>query len=156
MPKASAGLLPYRRRGNRLEVFLVHPGGPFWTDKDTHAWSIAKGEIEANESPDAAARREFAEETGLACDGPTLPLTARRQPGGKTVHAWAVETDCDPDAVRSNAFRMEWPPRSGKVAAFPEIDRAAWFDIATAREKIHEGQVGFLDELEARLTADSV
>lgn len=155
MPQASAGLLPYRRRGGTIEVFLVHPGGPFWAAKDRHAWSIAKGEAEPDESLPHAARREFAEETGFGCAGPTLCLTARRQPGGKVVHAWAVAANCDPHAVRSNSFRLEWPPRSGRLREFPEVDRAAWFDIATAREKIHEGQIGFLDELEARLTATS-
>jgi predicted NUDIX family NTP pyrophosphohydrolase len=155
MPQTSAGLLPYRRRGGAIEVFLVHPGGPFWAAKDRHAWSIAKGEVEPDESLLHAARREFAEETGFDCAGPTLSLTARRQPGGKVVHAWAVAADCDPHALRSNRFRLEWPPRSGRVREFPEVDRAAWFDIATAREKIHEGQIGFLDELEARLTATS-
>jgi predicted NUDIX family NTP pyrophosphohydrolase len=155
MPQASAGLLPYRRRGGAIEVFLVHLGGPFWAAKDRHAWSIAKGEVEPDESLLHAARREFTEETGFDCAGPTLSLTARRQPGGKVVHAWAVAADCDPHALRSNSFRLEWPPRSGRVREFPEVDRAAWFDIATAREKIHEGQIGFLDELEARLTATS-
>jgi len=153
MPRASAGLLPYRRQDERIDVFLVHPGGRFWAGKDEHVWSIAKGEVEPLESLLAAARREFSEETGLHCQGSIIPLTARRQPGGKVVHAWAVETDCDAGAIRSNAFRLEWPPHSGQIQQFPEIDRAAWFDIATAREKIHEGQVGFLDELEARLKA---
>lgn len=153
MAKISAGLLPWRRRGGRVEVFLVHPGGPFWASKDTHAWSIAKGEVEPGEDLAAAARREFAEETGLDCDGPVMALGERRQPGGKIVHAWAVAAEPDPEAVRSNSFRMEWPPRSGRERAFPEVDRAAWFDLATAREKIHKGQVAFLDALAERLGA---
>ncbi len=151
MARTSAGLLPWRRRGGRVEVFLVHPGGPFWAKKDAHAWSIAKGEVEPGEDLADAARREFAEETGLACDGPVMALGERKQPGGKVVHAWAVEAEPDPDAVRSNSFRMEWPPRSGRERAFPEVDRAAWFDLATARQRIHKGQAGFLDALEASL-----
>jgi predicted NUDIX family NTP pyrophosphohydrolase len=146
MPKRSAGLLLYRRRDG-LEVFLVHPGGPFWAGKDAHAWSIPKGEIAEGEDPLQAARREFAEETGLAIDGRFVVLTPRRQPGGKIVHAWAVEADCDPAAVRSNSFTLEWPPRSGRMQEFPEIDRAAWFPLAVAREKSHKGQVALLDEL---------
>ena len=134
-----------------MEVFLVHPGGPFWARKDAHAWSVAKGEVEPGEDLEDAARREFREETGLACEGPTVPLGARKQPGGKTVHAWAVAAEPDPDAVRSNTFRMEWPPRSGRERDFPEVDRAAWFDLATAREKIHKGQVAFLDALAEHL-----
>lgn len=151
MPKLSAGLLPYRRRGRRLEVFLVHPGGPFWASRDAQAWSIAKGEPEAGEALVDAARREFREETGLACDGPLLALPPAPQPGGKVVHAWAIEADLDAGAVRSNSFRMEWPPGSGEVRAFPEIDRAAWFDLATARRKIHRGQAALLDALAERL-----
>ncbi|MGE0116926.1 MAG: NUDIX domain-containing protein [Dongiaceae bacterium] len=153
MPKQSAGLLLYRRRDG-LQVFLVHPGGPFWAGKDAHAWSIPKGEIAEGEDPLQAARREFAEETGLAVDGRFLPLTPRRQPGGKIVHAWAVEADCDPAAVRSNSFALEWPPRSGRMQEFPEIDRAAWFPLAVAREKIHKGQAALLDELETSVGSE--
>lgn len=151
MPKLSAGLLPYRRRGGRVEVFLVHPGGPFWAKKDQHAWSIAKGEVEPDEALLDAARREFTEETGLECAGATMPLTPRRQSSGKIVHAWAIEADYDPEAIRSNTFALEWPPRSGRIREVPEIDRAAWFDLAAARQKIHKGQIGFLDELQERL-----
>lgn len=151
MPKISAGLLPYRRRDGRLEVFLVHPGGPFWAKKDEHAWSVPKGEADPGEDLLAAAHREFAEETGLACDGPALALTPVRQRGGKTVHAWAVEAELDPDQVRSNTFELEWPPRSGRLQDFPEVDRAAWLGLAEARRKIHKGQVELLDELAAQL-----
>lgn len=153
MPKTSAGLLPYRWHDGRLEVFLVHPGGPFWARKDAHAWSIAKGEAEPEEDLLAAARREFAEETGLSIEGAAMVLTPLRQPGGKLVHAWAIEADLDASSIRSNAFPLEWPPRSGRIRAFPEVDRAGWFDLPDARRKIHEGQAGFLDDLEERLRA---
>ena len=115
MPKTSAGLLPYRWRDGRVEVFLVHPGGPFWANKDAHAWSVAKGEVEQNEDLLDAARREFAEETGLTMAGPFLPLTPLRQTSGKLVHVWAIEADVDSSTVRSNLFPLEWPPRSGNV-----------------------------------------
>jgi predicted NUDIX family NTP pyrophosphohydrolase len=151
MTKTSAGLLPYRRRDGRLEVFLVHPGGPFWAHKDTHAWSVAKGEIEPDEDLLRAAHREFLEETGLALTGPALPLAPLRQNAGKSVHVWAIEADVDPSAVRSNAFELEWPPRSGRLRAFPEVDRAAWFGLAEARSKIHKGQVGLLSDLQRQL-----
>jgi predicted NUDIX family NTP pyrophosphohydrolase len=151
MPKTSAGLLPFRWRATRLEVFLVHPGGPFWTKKDQHAWSIAKGEVEPEEDLLATARREFAEETGLSIDGPTIRLTPLRQTGGKLVHAWAIEADLDAASIRSNLFAIEWPPRSGRIREFPEVDRASWFELHEARRRIHKGQIGFLDELEARL-----
>lgn len=151
MPKISAGLLLYRWRDGRLEVFLVHPGGPFWAKKDEHAWSIPKGEPGAGEDLLAAARREFTEETGLACSAPALALTPIRQKGGKVVHAWAVEAELDPGQVRSNSFELEWPPRSGRTQSFPEVDRAAWIDLAEARRKVHKGQVGLLDELAGRV-----
>jgi predicted NUDIX family NTP pyrophosphohydrolase len=147
----SAGLLPYRRRDGRLEVFLVHPGGPFWANKDMHAWSVAKGEVEAGEDLLDAARREFLEETGLALAGPVVPLTPVRQAGGKLVHVWAIEADVDPSAIRSNSFPLEWPPRSGRIRQFPEVDRAAWFDLDQARTKIHKGQVALLCELPRKL-----
>jgi predicted NUDIX family NTP pyrophosphohydrolase len=152
MPKESAGLLLFRRRAQGLEVFLVHPGGPFWARKDEHAWSIPKGEFTAEERPLTAARREFTEETGLSVDGTFIALPPRKQPGGKIVHAFAVEGDCDPAAVKSNSFTLEWPPRSGRRQEFPEIDRAAWFPLAAARTKIHKGQAPLIDELERVLS----
>jgi predicted NUDIX family NTP pyrophosphohydrolase len=147
MSETSAGLLMYRRRENALEVLLVHPGGPFWATRDLGAWSIPKGEIDAAEPPLEAAKREFNEETGFTADGEFRALTPRRQPGGKTVHAWAVQGDCVPERLRSNTFSLEWPPRSGMRRAFPEIDRAAWFSIDEASRRIRPGQAGFLKEL---------
>jgi predicted NUDIX family NTP pyrophosphohydrolase len=151
MPKQSAGLLLYRRRGETLELLLVHPGGPFWAGKDAHAWSIPKGEFAADEDPLQAAKREVAEETGLTPDGTFVALTPLKQPGGKIVRAWAVEGDCDPAAIVSNTFTLEWPPRSGRMQEFPEVDRAAWFPLPVARAKIHKGQVALLDELEKKV-----
>ena len=148
--KTTAGLLLYRRRGE-LEVFLVHPGGPFWAKKDLGAWSLPKGEISEGEELLHAARREFTEETGFAIDGEFRPLDPLKQSGGKVVHAWAIEGDCDPSQVRSNLFSMEWPPKSGKTQEFPEVDRAAWFTIAEARQRIIASQSGFLDQLIALL-----
>jgi predicted NUDIX family NTP pyrophosphohydrolase len=151
MPKESAGLLLYRRRGGALEVFLVHPGGPFWAKKDAGAWSIPKGEIDSDEDKQAAALRELKEETGLTVSGEMLPLTTIRQKGHKVVHAWAVEADCDPAKVVSNTFAREWPPRSGKTQEFPEVDRAAWFGLAEARAKINPAQAALIDELAEKL-----
>ena len=151
MAKLSAGLLLYRRRGGALEVFLVHPGGPFWAKKDAGAWSIPKGETDPEEDHLAAARREFAEETGLQADGRFLPLTPIRQSGGKIVHAFALEGDFDPSTIQSNSFEIEWPPRSGRKRSFPEIDRAAWFSLDEARQKINPAQRALLDELQAML-----
>ncbi len=145
--KTSAGILLYRRRGGALEVFLVHPGGPFWAKKDLGAWSLPKGEFVEGEDPLAAAKREFTEETGFPLDGELRPLRPLRQPSGKTIFAWAVEGDCDPAALRSNLFSMEWPPKSGRQQEFPEVDRAAWFAIDEARERIIGGQAPFLDQL---------
>jgi predicted NUDIX family NTP pyrophosphohydrolase len=142
---SSAGILMYRRAGATLEVLLVHPGGPYWRAKDDGAWSIPKGEIDAGEDAGDAARREFTEETGFGLAAPLQPLGEVRQRGGKRVTAFAVEGDIDAAAVKSNTFEMEWPPRSGKLQAFPEIDRAAWFDLPTAHAKIIEGQRPFLD-----------
>jgi predicted NUDIX family NTP pyrophosphohydrolase len=141
----------YRRRDGALEVFLVHPGGPFWARKDAGAWSIPKGEIDPEEDHLAAAKREFAEETGLQADGHFLPLAAIRQSGGKTVHAFALEGDCDADAIRSNSFEIEWPPRSGQQKSFPEVDRAAWFSLDEAGQKINPAQIPLLGELQALL-----
>ena len=151
MPKTSAGLLLYRRRDGALEVFLVHPGGPFWARKDAGAWSIPKGEIGPDEAPLAAARREFGEETGLAVDGDVIALAPIRQAGGKLVHAFAIEADLDPAAIVSNRFTMEWPPRSGEQREFPEIDRAGWFGLEAARRKLLAGQLPLLEDLRERL-----
>ena len=141
----------YRYRAFTLEIFLVHPGGPFWKNKDLQSWSIPKGEFTQGEDPLEAAKREFHEETGLAVDGIFIALGPVRQPGGKLVYAWAVEGDCRAESIRSNLFTMEWPPRSGKRQEFPEVDRAAWFSIELAREKILKGQLMLLDELERTL-----
>ena len=143
----SAGLLLYRRRSEALEVFLGHPGGPFWKKKDVGAWSIPKGLIVPGEKPLAAAKREFAEEIGYSPKGKTLPLGDAKQPGGKTVHVWALEGDFDPDDLRSNMFKMEWPPRSGNQQSFPELDRAAWFAMPEAMRNILKGQAVFLARL---------
>jgi predicted NUDIX family NTP pyrophosphohydrolase len=140
MPQRSAGLLMYRRAAEGPEVLLVHPGGPFWARKDEGAWSIPKGLLDDGEAPLAAAIREFAEETGLVPAGPYTPLGAFRQPGGKLVLAWAVEGDVDLAALRSNEFSMEWPPRSGRMRQFPEVDRAGWFGPSEATRKILKGQ----------------
>jgi predicted NUDIX family NTP pyrophosphohydrolase len=151
MPKStSAGILLYRKRPATLEVLLVHPGGPFWARKDAGTWSIPKGEYEAGADALEAARREFLEETGAPIEGTFAALTPLKQRSGKLVHAWAVEGDLDASSIRSNTFSVEWPPRSGRQQQFPEIDRAAWFDITAARQKILAGQRGFLDELETR------
>ena len=149
--KESAGILLYRRRSGRIEVLLVHPGGPFWTNKDAGAWTIPKGEIAEGEDPLACARRELQEETGLAFDGPAVALPPIRQKGGKLVRAWAAEGEFDPAALASNTFEIEWPPKSGKRVAFPEVDRAEWFDVAAARGKINAAQAALLDSLSATL-----
>jgi len=154
MSKHSAGLLLYRYRDFVLQVFLVHPGGPFWAKRDTGCWSIPKGECNPGEDPLAAARREFAEETGIRISTARLiTLTARTQLGGKTVQVFACEGDCNPERIRSNTFAIEWPPRSGRQQQFPEVDRAAWFDIETARQQIFKGQAGFVEELAQTLAA---
>jgi predicted NUDIX family NTP pyrophosphohydrolase len=129
-----------------LEVLLVHPGGPFWAKKDLGAWSIPKGEID-EEVPLEAAKREFFEETGIKLAGELLPLAPHKQKSGKNVYAWAVEGDLDPAAITSNTFELEWPPHSGQVQRFPEIDRAAWFSVQVAIQKINPGQAGFIYEL---------
>jgi predicted NUDIX family NTP pyrophosphohydrolase len=150
--KTSAGLLPYRFRDGALEVFIAHMGGPFWARKDARAWSIVKGEYDPPEDPLDAARREFSEETGQPPpDGTMIPLGHVRQSGGKHVTAWAVEADLDPEAIHSNTFTIEWPPRSGRDQTFPEIDRAAWVTLATAREKLVAGQVPLIDTIERLL-----
>src|ERR1700712_26900 len=147
MPLKSAGILLYRKRQREVEVFLVHPGGPFWRNKDQGAWSIPKGLIGTNEQPLAAAKREFREETGFEVDGDCLLLGAFRQPGGKDVIAYALEGDCDPARLRSNIFSMEWPPRSGQQQEFPEVDRGEWYRLADADVKILRGQRAMLDKL---------
>jgi predicted NUDIX family NTP pyrophosphohydrolase len=151
MAKQSAGLLLYRIRQGAPEVFLVHPGGPFWAKKDAGVWSIPKGQAAPGEDLLARAQREFTEETGFAIAGEFRPLAPIRQSGGKIVHAWAVAGDCDAATITSNTFDLEWPPRSGRVQAFPEVDRAQWFGLAAAREKINPAQRGLIDELERLL-----
>lgn len=146
MPKVSAGLLLHRRQGDDLQVLLVHPGGPFWAKKDLGAWSIPKGEVEPHDDLLAAALREVREETGFEIAGPFTQLTSVKQSGGKIVHAWAAEYDGDADAIVSNTFSIEWPPRSGRLVEFPEVDRAAWFARATAAEKILPSQRPLIDE----------
>jgi predicted NUDIX family NTP pyrophosphohydrolase len=147
MTKKSAGLLMYRFRDSVLHVLLVHPGGPFWKNKDQGAWSIPKGEYENLEDPLSAAVREFQEETGHLPRGPFKKLKPVRQKGGKTIAAWACEGDLDPSLVKSNTFTLEWPPRSGRAAQFPEIDQAGWFPLEAAREKMNRAQITLLDEL---------
>jgi predicted NUDIX family NTP pyrophosphohydrolase len=147
MSRLSAGLLMFRFREGRLEVLLAHPGGPFFKNNDEGAWSIPKGEIDPDEDPLAAARREFREETGVAPSDPFIPLAPVKQKGGKTVHAWAFQGDCDPAALVSNTFTIEWPPKSGRQSEFPEIDRAEFFDLAAAKRKINPAQVSFVEEL---------
>jgi predicted NUDIX family NTP pyrophosphohydrolase len=144
---SSAGLLLYRIRHAAIEVLLVHPGGPYWKPKDDGAWSIPKGEFSPPEDPLVAARREFFEETSVAIEGDLRALKPIRQSGGKIVHAWAVEGDLDPTTIVSNTFEIEWPPRSGRLQSFPEIDRAAWFALPEATRKILRGQVPLLEEL---------
>jgi len=150
----SAGLLLYRVRNANLEVFLVHPGGPFWAKKDLGAWSIPKGEIQDGEDRLNAAKREFCEETGIVPQGDFVALAPLKQAGGKRVHAWAIRGDCDAQAISSNSFSMEWPPRSGQRREFPEVDRAEWFAMDVAKEKILKGQVGLLEELVQRVKKD--
>jgi predicted NUDIX family NTP pyrophosphohydrolase len=148
VPRRSAGILLHRRGGDGLEVLLVHPGGPFWASKDAGAWSIPKGEHDDGEDAQACALREFAEETGSAPGpGELIALGTVRQKSGKIVRAWALEGDLDPEAIRSNTFVTEWPPRSGRRVEFPEVDRAAWFSLTEARTRINPAQAAFLDRL---------
>ena len=151
MPRLSAGLLMYRIKDGAIQVLLAHPGGPYFAKKDDESWSIPKGEPGPDEDLFLTAQREFEEETGLKPTGPFIPLKPVKQKGGKVVHAWAFEGDCDPTTIRSNTFTMEWPPRSGQQKQFPEIDRAEFFDLETARRKVKSGQVGLIDELETIL-----
>ena len=147
----SAGILLYRRRSGRIEVLLAHPGGPFWARRDDGAWTIPKGLIDADETPEAAARREFFEELGAEATGTLAPLGSVRQRSGKHVEAFALEGDFEVAALRSNTFETEWPPHSGRMNTYPEVDRAAWMDFATARIKLLEAQRPLLDRLEASL-----
>lgn len=149
MVAKSAGVLVYRKRAGALQVLLVHPGGPFWAKRDAGAWSIPKGEYADDEEPEAAARREFAEETGWVLAGDLTLLGEVRQKAGKAVTAFAAEGDFDPAMLKSNEFEMEWPPKSGRRASFPEVDRAEWFSLDQAREKMIEGQRPLLDRLAA-------
>jgi predicted NUDIX family NTP pyrophosphohydrolase len=149
MAQESAGVLMFRQRDGRLQVLLVHPGGPFWRRKDLGAWTIPKGERMPGEDAETTARREFAEETGHRLDGPLLTLGRIKQRGGKQVDAFAIEGDFDPSRLSCNSFEIEWPPRSGKRQAFPEVDKAAWFALDEARRKINAGQAELLDRLEA-------
>ena len=147
MAKQAAGILLYRRAPAGLQVLLAHPGGPLWARKDYGAWTLPKGQFTEGEAPLDAARREFEEEMGSAPVGDFQPLGTLKQPSGKVIHAWAAESDFETASVKSNLFSMEWPPKSGKMAEFPEVDRAAWFSIEEARHKILKGQAPFLDRL---------
>ena len=149
--KKSAGLLMYRRTGGAVEVLLAHPGGPYWQRKDAGAWTLPKGEYDDSEEPLAAALREWREETGFEARPPFVPLGEVTQKNGKRVTAWAFEGGCEPGDLKCNTFEIEWPPRSGRVQSFPEIDRVQWFGVGEAREKINAAQAAFLDRLEQSL-----
>jgi predicted NUDIX family NTP pyrophosphohydrolase len=151
MAKHSAGILLFRRKNIYPEVFIVHPGGPFWKNKDRGAWSFPKGEFTGEEEPLAAAIREFREETGMTISGDFIELTPVRQKSGKIVQVFALEYDPDISGFTSNTFPLEWPPKSGKIQQFAEIDRYGWFNLATAKEKLNEAQAGIVEELERRL-----
>lgn len=147
MAKWSAGLVMYRLKDHGLEVLLVHPGGPYWTGKDDGAWSIPKGEYNESENALEAAKREFLEETGVVPHGEFMPLSTLKQPSGKKITAWAFEGECDASLIKSNTFTIEWPPRSGNQAEFPEVDRAGWFRVDEVVKKLVMGQIGFVEEL---------
>ncbi|MDQ0509842.1 NUDIX domain-containing protein [Ancylobacter amanitiformis] len=149
--RKSAGIIRYRRAGGVIEVLLVHPGGPFWSRKDEGAWSIPKGQMEDGEEEQTTARREFREEVGQHAEGPLQPLGSVRQKGGKTVHAFAQEGDLDISTIESTRFSLEWPPRSGQLRDYPEVDRASWFTLVEARAKMLPSQLPLLDRLEALL-----
>ena len=151
MPKISAGLLMYRVQDRDLQVLLVHPSGPFFQNKDDGAWTIPKGEPDVGEDLLIAAQREFTEETGFKSSPPFIELSPIKQKGGKIVHAWAFAGDCDPAQLRSNMFKLEWPPRSGRMQEFPEVDRAGWFNLETDKRKIKAAQITLLDELKQKL-----
>jgi predicted NUDIX family NTP pyrophosphohydrolase len=149
MPQLSAGLVMYRKSGSLSEVYLVHPGGPFWAKKEEGAWTIPKGLIEEGEEKLEAAKREFAEETSISPSGPFIYLGEIRQKSGKQVYAWAFEGDCEPPPIKSNTFTLEWPPKSGRISEFPEIDQGKFFAIMEARRKINPQQAEFINRLEA-------
>lgn len=155
MPLHSAGLLLYRLNNDEVELFLAHPGGPYWVNRDEGAWSIPKGLFEPDESPLDAARREFKEETGFEVDGEFIPLGELKQPGGKIVHAWGLEHDVDASQIVSNTYAVEWPYKSGRWRRYPEVDRAEWFSVAEASKKILKGQVGFIKRLLEAIGRDS-
>lgn len=152
MAKRSAGILLYRFRSNMPEVLLVHPGGPFWQKKDVGAWSIPKGEFEEDEDPLDAAKREMEEETGIKVAGDFIALTPVKQNSGKIIYVWALQKDTDAAQIMSNSFEMEWPPKSGNKKAFPEIDKAEWFSMDKAKQKINKGQIIIISELENKLS----
>eukprot|EP01035_Chromulina_nebulosa_P015388 gene15388-20392_t len=154
MPKKSAGILLYRFNNKQLQVLLVHPGGPFWAKKDVGAWSIPKGEFDDNEEPLTAAIRELEEETGIKISGDFIALSPVKQKSGKTVFAWAIEQNIDADKIKSNSFEMEWPPKSGLIKTFPEVDKAEWFSTADAFIKIVSGQTALVKELAERIYND--
>jgi len=149
--RTSAGILLFRRKATSIEIFLVHPGGPFWKGKDAGAWSIPKGEFTEGEDPLTVARREFTEETGQTINGDFVELTPIKQKGGKMVYAWAVEGDADADNIVSNTFKTEWPYKSGKWITIPEVDKAGWFSVEEAKEKMNAAQAGFVEELLSRV-----
>lgn len=153
MTKISAGLLMYRKTNGQTEVLLVHLGGPFWKNKDRQAWFVPKGEVKPGEELLDGAKREFQEETGLVPHGDFVSLGSVKHKSGKTVHAWAFRGDCDPSALKSNTFEMEWPPKSGRMSTFPEIDRANFFTLQAAKEKMHPAEFDFLSRLEKAFPA---
>jgi predicted NUDIX family NTP pyrophosphohydrolase len=154
MPKVSAGLLMYRTRDGDFEFLLAHPGGPFWKDRDAGAWTIPKGEIQPGEDPLATAQREFEEEVGFKPRGNFIALAPITQKSGKIVHAWAFEGDCDPSRIKSNSFKMEWPPRSGRFEDCPEVDRADFFRMEEAKTRINPAQIALLEELKRKLSPE--
>jgi predicted NUDIX family NTP pyrophosphohydrolase len=153
MASQSAGILLFRKKNRHIQVFLVHPGGPFWQKKDLGAWTIPKGEFSSEEDGLSAAKREFEEETGKAISGNFIQLTPVKQKAGKIIYAWAVEGDIDASSISSNMFSIEWPPKSGKHRQFPEADRGDWFSIAEAKLKINVAQATLVDELQDKLTS---
>lgn len=151
MGNKSAGILAYRKKGKDYEVFLVHPGGPYWENKEINAWSIPKGEFDEDEDPFFAAKREFKEETSFDISGKFTELKPVKQPGRKVVYTWAIEAELNASKIKSNTFELEWPPKSGKMKEFPEVDKAAWYPFKLAKEKILKGQIPILEQLERKL-----